>query len=116
LFFPEKWRISAARTGGRVVDGTALEMRHTGNRIEGSNPSLSAIFPSYQAIVGDLDTPTAPGSGGRIGMAGLGFSALRLAPKDASCVHPFRSHGIAMLGIFTPYTDGQTDIGCRSGC
>ena len=36
------------RTGGRVVEGTALEMRHTGNRIEGSNPSLSAtIFSLY---------------------------------------------------------------------
>ena len=31
-----------ARRGGRVVECTALEMRHTGNRIEGSNPSLSA--------------------------------------------------------------------------
>jgi hypothetical protein len=29
--------------GGRVVECTALEMRHTGNRIGGSNPSLSAI-------------------------------------------------------------------------
>ena len=28
--------------GGRVVECTALEMRHTGNRIGGSNPSLSA--------------------------------------------------------------------------
>jgi hypothetical protein len=26
-----------------VVESTALEMRHTGNRIGGSNPSLSAI-------------------------------------------------------------------------
>jgi hypothetical protein len=26
-----------------VVEGTALEMRHAGNRIEGSNPSLSAV-------------------------------------------------------------------------
>jgi hypothetical protein len=30
--------------GGRVVECTALEMRHTGNRIGGSNPSLSAIY------------------------------------------------------------------------
>ena len=30
------------RTGGRVVEGTGLENRHTSNRIEGSNPSLSA--------------------------------------------------------------------------
>jgi hypothetical protein len=30
------------RRGGRVVECTALEMRHTGNRIGGSNPSLSA--------------------------------------------------------------------------
>jgi hypothetical protein len=29
-----------------VVESTALEMRHTGNRIGGSNPSLSAIFPA----------------------------------------------------------------------
>jgi hypothetical protein len=28
-----------------VVECTALEMRHTGNRIGGSNPSLSASFP-----------------------------------------------------------------------
>ena len=31
-----------------MVECTALEMRHTGNRIEGSNPSLSArhlVFP-----------------------------------------------------------------------
>jgi hypothetical protein len=27
-----------------VVECTALEMRHTGNRIGGSNPSLSARF------------------------------------------------------------------------
>ena len=32
------------RRGGRVVDRTALEMRHTGNRIGGSNPSLSATL------------------------------------------------------------------------
>ena len=32
------------RRGGRVVDRTALEMRSTGNRIGGSNPSLSANF------------------------------------------------------------------------
>jgi hypothetical protein len=30
------------RTGGWAVESTALEMRHTGNCIEGSNPSLSA--------------------------------------------------------------------------
>ena|GEM_PF-353253 len=33
---------SAPRRGGRAVECTALEMRHTGNRIGGSNPSLSA--------------------------------------------------------------------------
>ena len=27
-----------------MVESTALEMRHTGNRIGGSNPSLSANF------------------------------------------------------------------------
>lgn len=28
-----------------MVESTALEMRHTGNRIGGSNPSLSATLP-----------------------------------------------------------------------
>ena len=30
------------RRGGRVVEGAALEKQYAGNRIEGSNPSLSA--------------------------------------------------------------------------
>ena len=33
------------RRGGRVVEGARLESVYTGNRIEGSNPSLSAINP-----------------------------------------------------------------------
>jgi hypothetical protein len=33
----------APRRGGRVVECTALEMRHTGNRIGSSNLPLSAI-------------------------------------------------------------------------
>jgi hypothetical protein len=42
-----------------VVECTALEMRHTGNRIGGSNPSLSAITPlsdpeTWVAPVADL--------------------------------------------------------------
>jgi hypothetical protein len=40
-----------------VVECTALEMRHTGNRIGGSNPSLSAKshrnFPSDQKSLRD---------------------------------------------------------------
>jgi hypothetical protein len=31
-----------SRRGGRVVEGARLERVYTGNRIEGSNPSLSA--------------------------------------------------------------------------
>src|SRR6185436_18505855 len=34
--------------GGRVVECTALEMRHTGNRIGGSNPSLSASLVNLE--------------------------------------------------------------------
>jgi hypothetical protein len=41
-----KHQTEASRRGGRVVECTALEMRHGGNSIGGSNPSLSAIFPS----------------------------------------------------------------------
>ncbi len=32
-----------------MVESTALEMRHTGNRIVGSNPTLSAIDPNQQS-------------------------------------------------------------------
>ena len=35
----------APRRGGRVVECTALEMRHTRKGIGGSNPSLSASIP-----------------------------------------------------------------------
>ena len=42
------------RTGGRVVDGTALEMRRPCKRFVGSNPTLSAIFANlsltYQCV------------------------------------------------------------------
>ncbi len=31
--------------GVRVVEGARLESVYTGNRIEGSNPFLSAVFP-----------------------------------------------------------------------
>jgi hypothetical protein len=41
--------ISNSWRGGRVVECTALEMRHTGNRIGGSNPSLSAPGKPYEA-------------------------------------------------------------------
>src|SRR5690348_825232 len=46
------------RTGGRVVEGTALEMRRTCKRTVGSNPTLSAI-PSRekQGSVAFLDGP-----------------------------------------------------------
>ena len=42
--------VQRPRRGGRVVECTALEMRHTGNRIGGSNPSLSAII-SYMSVI-----------------------------------------------------------------
>src|ERR1700761_5419552 len=43
LPFGPRLRIRAQRTGGRAVEGTALEMRHTCKGIVGSNPTLSAI-------------------------------------------------------------------------
>src|SRR5260370_36752603 len=48
-------RVLRPRRGGRVVECTALEMRHTGNRIGGSNPSLSANSSSnYLILLGYL--------------------------------------------------------------
>jgi hypothetical protein len=45
---------SKAWRGGRVVECTALEMRHTGNRIGGSNPSLSASdLPRHRSLTFD---------------------------------------------------------------
>ena len=38
----DQWVFPFLRRGGRVVDRTALEMRHTCKRIGGSNPPLSA--------------------------------------------------------------------------
>jgi hypothetical protein len=35
------------RRGGRVAEGAGLLNQYTGNRIEGSNPSLSANFLYY---------------------------------------------------------------------
>ena len=37
-------RAALSRRGGRVAEGARLESVYTGNRIEGSNPSLSASF------------------------------------------------------------------------
>ncbi len=43
------------RTGGRVAEGARLERVYTGNRIEGSNPSLSAIFYYTTALPKPFD-------------------------------------------------------------
>jgi hypothetical protein len=40
-----------------VVECTALEMRHTGNRIGGSNPSLSATLRREHAESGGISNP-----------------------------------------------------------
>ncbi len=42
LAFPPLFPYHRRRTGGRVVEGTALEMRRTCKRTVGSNPTLSA--------------------------------------------------------------------------
>ena len=44
-----------------MVEGTALEMRHTGNRIEGSNPSLSAtVLSIYIKYLAEILTRSYP--------------------------------------------------------
>ena len=46
-------RQQGRRRGGRVVEGARLERVYTGNRIEGSNPSLSAsiiVFIDFFAV------------------------------------------------------------------
>ncbi len=51
-----------SRRGGRVVEGAPLLREYGGNLIEGSNPSLSAIF---FAPVAQLDRVPDYESGGR---------------------------------------------------
>jgi hypothetical protein len=41
---PRSITLNQIRRGGRAVEGARLESVYTGNRIEGSNPSLSAII------------------------------------------------------------------------
>lgn len=43
-----------------MVESTALEMRHTGNCIGGSNPSLSAIIDSKMLKYSDFRAGPAP--------------------------------------------------------
>lgn len=43
---PDRVILLPSWTGVRVVEGTGLENRQTGNGFEGSNPSLSAEWPA----------------------------------------------------------------------
>src|SRR6516162_8806621 len=63
---------SILRRGGRVVECTALEMRHTGNRIGGSNPSLSASY-EFQRISANTHEAKKPN------VYGVSFSHYRYA-------------------------------------
>src|SRR6516162_2371969 len=63
---------SILRRGGRVVECTALEMRHTGNRIGGSNPSLSASY-EFQRISANTHERKKPN------VYGVSFSHYRYA-------------------------------------
>ena len=46
--------------GGRVVEGARLERVYTGNRIEGSNPSPSAISPFVTFAACSIDADGEP--------------------------------------------------------
>jgi hypothetical protein len=69
-----------------VVESTALEMRHTGNRIGGSNPSLSANFMSMVVCPSppmSTETPVLKGS----------LLHHRLCLADHVCYHLPRGDG-----------------------
>ena len=55
--------MSSFGRGGREAEGTALLRRHTGNCIEGSNPSLSAA--NDYAAIAQLDRASVYGTEGR---------------------------------------------------
>src|SRR4051812_19134959 len=54
---PARVSVSISRRDGRVVECTALEMRHGGNSIGGSNPSLSATSPAWVRSPQRTDLP-----------------------------------------------------------
>jgi len=64
-----------------VVECTALEMRHTGNRIEGSNPSFSAKHP-FPAVP---DQPTKPRKGRVCGVSTSVPGPCRFLPAAIRC-------------------------------
>ena len=80
-------RFPARRRGGRVVECTALEMRHTGNRIGGSNPSLSARLFVYCDV----------GAGSLAG--GVDDDARRFDCRGRSDITPILSPGPSRDGI-----------------
>ena len=62
------------RRGGRVVDRAALEMRSTGDRTGGSNPSLSAsssLLKILRLRIGAQNPQYSRGSDGNLCTAGL---------------------------------------------
>ena len=76
----------APRRGGRVVDCTALEMRHTRKGIGGSNPSLSAIFSKLLLAVEvclDLQGSQTDGTATSLMPAALRLAAAASTPSRA---------------------------------
>jgi hypothetical protein len=71
---------SASGRGGRVVDGARLESVFTGNRNEGSNPSLSAI-PTYRRAKLASAHRVGRGASAVLMNAGLATRASRASPE-----------------------------------
>ncbi len=106
---PDATTGASGRRGGRVVEGARLERVCTGNRTEGSNPSLSASFkrkallnvngalfstfavkPVLRKTRGAYNSPVLQ----KVRNSGLNKSVYRLSCSHGSlCIHsPFRLH------------------------
>ena len=70
---------SCRRTGGRAAEGARLESVYTGNGIEGSNPSLSAIFP-MKALILQSDMKSLTFVPAMVPTKGVGPGAISLPP------------------------------------
>src|SRR5437870_1560425 len=77
----------SVRRGGRVVECTALLRRQAGNRLEGSNPSLSASFllTALLLVTSEIEEPHKRLTGSKNGSFFSGFNSPRASsPPDPS--------------------------------
>ena len=104
------------RRGGRVVECTALEMRHTREGIVGSNPTLSASNPINSMVIWEfvrkspLYPPLPWGSGDATCLGQMPLGGLFSANQQ---LHPRRT---PKMGMWGPRSSRLTVLRVGAGC